>query len=59
MDAVATSHHDHCFWGSKHVVAANGTVTLSGPFNTPMGVFDRDRQTNGACLRLISIARRR
>lgn len=59
MDTVTTPHHNHCFWGSKHVVAANGTVALSGPFNTPMRVLNRDRQTDAACLRLISIMRRR
>lgn len=58
MDTMSTSHHNHCFRRSKHVVAANGTVALSGSLDTAMCILNRDWQANAACLSFISIKMR-
>lgn len=47
---MSTSHHDHSLRRGEHVIPADGTIALSGPFDTPMGVFNRYRQAYAACL---------
>lgn len=58
VNTMSTSHHDHSLRRGEHIIPADGTITLSGPFDTPMGVFNRYRQAYAACLVFRSVPKR-
>ena len=55
MDAVAAAHENHGLRRCEHVFAANRTITISGTLDATMGIFYGNRQTDTACLDLISM----
>jgi hypothetical protein len=39
METVAASHYDYRLWGGKHVVPADGTITLGGSFDASVSIL--------------------
>lgn len=52
MYTVSASHEDNCIGRCEHVFPADRTVTLSRALDASMGIFDGDRHTHAACLKL-------
>lgn len=53
MDAMATTHHNDGLRRREHVVPADRTVTLGGPFDAAVGILNGNSQTDTASLDLV------
>lgn len=53
VNTVSTTHHNHSLRRCEHIISTNRAIALRGTLNTAVGVLDRDRQANTACLSMI------